>query len=439
MPASGLAGIADRRETARKLYEATPVPTWRRSGFWSTNLRELRLDDLTVRTAEQLDERAQLPDLVRAAIGEEQEFGGLIVQRNGSVVWAELDPALAAQGVIVCSLEQAFERHFDLACSYYERRVGHDEGKFSAANAALWAGGAFVYVPPDVAVSAPIQIVYLIDEPDSAQYGRSLAIFDRGSTGYLREFNIAPEKLGPDGAGQALHCGALELFAEESSRVKLATFQDWGHGQVFDISTKRVEIGRDAHCAWFPIHLGGHLTKQTLDIVTAARGADMRHKGVYFAEGDEHFDLFTTDRHEIGDTTGDTVWKGAVTGAAKASYEGLIEIVHGAQNSHTYLQTHSMMLSPRAKIDAIPSLIVKTDDVSASHGGTIGEIDEQQLFYMASRGIPRHLAIRILVEGFFEPVLALYEDDQLAGAVRERIAAKLTSAAADVDEYVRAK
>src|SRR5204862_105407 len=86
----------------------------------------------------------------------------------------------------------------------------------------------------------------------------------------------------------------------------------------------------------------------------AAAGADMRHRGIYFTEAEEHLDLFTVDLHEVGPTTGDTVWKGAATGHSRASYEGLIKIRAGAQESHTYLQTHSMMLSPRAKVDAIP-------------------------------------------------------------------------------------
>ena len=154
-----------------------------------------------------------------------------------------------------------------------------------------------------------------------------------------------------------------------------------------------------------PIHLGGHLTKQTLDIITAEPGSDMRHTGMYFTEGDEHLDLFTTDKHEAGHTTGDTVWKGALTGESRASYEGLIHIVPKAPEVDTYLQTHQMLLSPKAKGDAIPSLIVEVDNVKASHGGTVGELDPDQIFYMMTRGIPRAEAVRVLVEGYFEEVV----------------------------------
>jgi Fe-S cluster assembly protein SufD len=218
--------------------------------------------------------------------------------------------------------------------------------------------------------------------------------------------------------------------------VKLAHLQDWGPGEVYDISTKRVEIARDAFVGWVPIHLSGHLTKQTLDIITAEQGSDMRHTGLYFTEGEEHLDLFTTDKHEQGHTNGDTVWKGALTGRSRASYEGLIHIVPGAQETHTYLQTHQMLLSPRARGDAIPSLIVQTDNVSASHGGTVGELDEEHIFYMMTRGISRSEAVRVLVEGYFEEVVQRLDDEGLEALVRRRISEKLAAAEEQVLEFI---
>jgi len=286
-------------------------------------------------------------------------------------------------------------------------------------------------VPPEVKVERPIQTVYLIDEPGTAQYAHTLGVVGRFSECRIREYCLAP-----DLDGQALHAGAFELYLEEGAQVQLAHLQDWGHGEVHDISTKRVEIARDAHCGWVPLLLGGHLTKHTLDLVTAERGSDMRENGLYFTEGEEHLDLFTSDLHEQGDTTGDTVWKGALTGSSRASYEGLIKIAYGAQNTHTYLQTHSMLLSPKAKADAIPSLIVETDNVSASHGGTVGEVDEELVFYMMTRGIPRTEAVRILVEGYFEPVVSKLGDPALEELVRGKIALKLSAAEREVEAYI---
>ena len=411
--------VDERRRAALEIYEREPVPTWRRSGFWTTTLKKLRLEELAPR---HYDADGRRPEIIAG-----EDLAGLIVQRGASTVHTELND----ERIVVMPLEQAAEEHAELVEKHWMTRVSPDEGKFPAAAAAFWTGGAFVYVPRGVKVEQPIQIVWLIDEPGTAQYASTLVVVDENAECEVREYFIAP-----DIDGQALHAGLFELFAKQGSNVRLAHFQDWGAGEVHDISTRRVEIGRDAHVSWVPIHLGGKLTKQTLDIVTAERGSDMRHTGLYLTERDEHLDLFTTDRHEAGDTTGDTVWKGALTGESRASYEGLIEIIEDAQNTDTYLQTHSMLLSPRAKGDSIPSLIVKTDNVKASHGGTVGEIDEDQVFYMQSRGISRADAVRILVEGYFEEVIQRLDDPHLAELVRERIAEKIAAAEADVQEYV---
>ena len=399
------------------MYETQETPTWRRSGFWTTTLRGLDLDALEPRRYE--------PGLPQLDLGDD-EHSALIVQRGASVVHTDLND----DQIVVMPLEQAVEEHPELVEEHFGKRLPLDEDKFAAGTAALWTGGAFVHVPKNVQVEHPIQIVYLIDEPGTAQYAHTLAVVGRFAECSLREYCLAP-----DFEGQALHAGAFELYCQTGSQVKLAHLQDWGSGEVYDVSTKRVEIARDAHCGWVPIHLGGHLTKQQLDIVTAEQGSDMRHTGLYFTEAQEHLDLFTTDLHEQGDTTGDTVWKGALTGGSRASYEGLIHIVEGAQNTHTYLQTHSMLLSPKAKADSIPSLIVQTDNVSASHGGTVGEVDEELVFYMMSRGITRADAVRVLVEGYFEPVVQRLDDPGLEALVRARIAAKLSAAEQQVAAY----
>jgi len=421
--------LEQSRRSALEVYEREPLPTWRRSGFWTTTVRNLRLDELEPRHHDPVASVEELPEVAREALADD-ELAGLVVQRGASTVHTTLDPALAEQGVVFCSLERAIEEHPELVARWYMKRLSADEGKFSAAAAAFWTGGAFLHVPAEVRVERPFQVVYVIDEPSTAQYAHTLAVVGQFAECSLREYCLAP-----DLEGQALHAGAFELYCQTGAQVKLAHVQDWGSGEVYDISTKRVEIGRDAHCGWVPIHLGGHLTKQQLDIVTAEQGSDMRHTGLYFTEGQEHLDLFTTDLHEQGDTTGDTVWKGALTGDSRASYEGLIHIVEGAQNTHTYLQTHSMLLSPKAKADAIPSLIVQTDNVSASHGGTVGEVDEELVFYMMTRGISRPDAVRVLVEGYFEPVVQRLDDPSLEALVRARIAAKLSAAEQQVAAY----
>lgn len=166
--------FAELRAQALKVYEREPLPNWRRSGFWTTSLRKLDLDALAPREHEPVSE---LPALVTGALGE-QEVGALIVQSGASTVCTSVHPELAEQGVIVCPLDVAVQEHPELVREYYMRRISPDEGKFSAATAAFWTGGAFVHVPANVQVDKPIQSVYLIEEgapPSTCTRSRSWA------------------------------------------------------------------------------------------------------------------------------------------------------------------------------------------------------------------------------------------------------------------------
>ncbi|HEY4996502.1 MAG TPA: SufD family Fe-S cluster assembly protein, partial [Solirubrobacteraceae bacterium] len=343
-------------------------------------------------------------------------------------------PSLAERGVILCSLEDAFRNHPELVGPWYSKRLTIDRHKLEAANAALWRAGAFLHVPAGVNVEQPFEIVYAIERPGVAQYGRTLVLGGPGS-----EFRVHEYDLAEDFEGQALHAGAFELYLQDGARCRLAQLQDWGSGEVYDVSTRFVGVGRDAYCHWLPALLGGHLVRQHLELAVSEAGGDMAFRGLLFTEEHEHLDVFAVDLHETGPSGGDVHWRGAATGESRASFEGLIQIDPGAQQTHTYLQFHSMMLSPKARIDAIPSVLVSADDVSASHGGTVGELDENSIYYMQTRGLDRPEAVRVIVEGFFEPLIAEIGDEALEEVVRGKVAGKLAAAREDIEAYATSR
>jgi Fe-S cluster assembly protein SufD len=432
--------LAQLRADAQAAFERLELPIWRRSGFWTTSLQSLDLDLLRPSgdgdgggDRDGAAAGAGVPDVVRRTLPDRTR-AGRIVQSADAVVELELDPALAEQGVILCSLEDAFREHSGLVAPWYSRRLTIDRHKLEAANAAFWRGGAFLYVPPGIVVQAPFEIVYAIDRPGVAQYGRTLVL--GGSTS---EFRVHEYDLAEDFEGQALHAGAFELYLQDGARCRLAQYQDWGGGEVYDVSTRFVGVGRDAYCHWLPALLGGHLVRQHLELAVTEPGGDMAFRGLLFTEEQEHLDVFAVDLHETGPSGGDVHWRGTATGESRASFEGLIQIDPGAQQTHTYLQFHSMMLSPKARIDAIPSVLVSADDVSASHGGTVGELDETAIFYMQSRGLDRPSAVRVIIEGFFEPLVAELQDEALEELVRAKVASKLAAASEDIEAYATSR
>ncbi len=435
--------LEEMRAAALAAFEREDLPVWRRSGFWTTSFADLDLDALQARTH---PADVGVPDLVTQTLPDRPR-AGRIVQREGTVVQVELDPELTERGVILCSLEDAAHEHPDLFARWYSKRLTIDRHKLEAANAAFWTGGAFLYVPDGLVVDDPFEIVYTIDGPGVAQYGRTLVVGGRMSDFKVHEHDLADDFGEEAVAGsdvdstprQSLHAGAFELYLQDGARCRLAQVQDWGTGEVHDCSTRFVCVGRDAYCHWLPALLGGHLVRHHCELSVSEPGGDMAFRGLFFTQGHEQLDVFAVDLHETGPSGGDVHWRGAATGESRASFEGLIKIDPGAQKTHTYLQAHTMVLSPKARLDAIPSVLVSADDVSASHGGTVGELDESSIFYMQSRGLDRAAAVKVIVEGFFEPTIGELADEPLQGLVREKIASKLAAARDDIEAYATAR
>ncbi|HEY2215873.1 MAG TPA: hypothetical protein VGH21_00145, partial [Solirubrobacteraceae bacterium] len=164
---------AQLREVAKAHFLKSELPVWRRSGFWTTSLESVELDALG--TEAEGTSAQQVPDVVTRTLPDRAR-AGRIVQSAGAVVHVELDAALAEQGVILCSLEDALRDHSELATPWFSKRLPIDRHKLEAANAAFWTGGVFLYVPGGVIVEDPFEIVYAIDRPGIAQYGRTLVV-----------------------------------------------------------------------------------------------------------------------------------------------------------------------------------------------------------------------------------------------------------------------
>ena len=214
-----------------RAYECLELPVWRRSGFWTTSLQSLDLDALQTN----IDER-EVPDVVTRTLPDRPR-AGRIVQSAGAVVQVELDETLAERGVLLCSLEQAFAQHGELVSAWYSKRLPIDRNKLEAANAAFWTGGAFLYVPPGVVVEDPFEIVYAIEEPAVAQYGRTLVLGAPMSDFRVHEYDLA-EDFDTRAQARANRC----TRARSSSTCRTARAAAW----------RSTRIGARARCSTCP-------------------------------------------------------------------------------------------------------------------------------------------------------------------------------------------
>jgi len=420
------AWLRERRLAAWQIAEALPLPTGQEEEWRRTDLSTLTLDDkvlLLPAEGPALSEARQLPATLRTLAGVAGRTAGLVAQRNGTTLLAQLDPGLQEKGVIFGDLGWAAKAYPDLVQPYLMTRViAASEDKFAALNGAFWQGGVFLYVPPGVTVDRPLQAVYDVAHPHLAFFPHTLVITGPGSEATLIESYASrtPRRRHT----QIFHGGLMEVIAQAGSRVRLVSLQDWGR-DVVQVSTSRAHVGQDAGVYWITASLGAQVMKARLQSELREPGGESEFLGVYYANGTQHLDHTTMQDHLAPHTRSDLLFKGVLCDRARVVYQGGIKVRPGAQKTDAYQANRNLILSREARADSIPALEIEADDVRCTHGATVGQLDEEQVFYLMARGLPRKEAVRLIVDGFFDPVIARIPLPAIQKRIREVIAARM--------------
>jgi Fe-S cluster assembly protein SufD len=370
------AWLAGKRAAARELYEHLEVPSNREEAWRYTNLRGFDPESYDTQPAALTLSEADLPE-----------------------------------GVVFGSLAAMAAERPELVEPYYGTVVTGDE-KFAAGNAASWTDGVLVYVPAGVEVETPLRAgIEVPGEGAGIQY-RALVVLERGARAtFVEEYSsAAPGYVNT----------VVELIVGDGARLEYVTTQKH-HAETRQFGSHRATVGRDAEVDWVVLGLGGTRAKSRIESYLAGPGANVKVTGAYFLAGMEHADYDTTQEHAAPSTTSDLFFKGVLTDRARAVWRGVIRVDKGAQKTDAYQENRNLLLSRQAHADSIPGLEIEANDVRCTHGATIGQIDKLQLFYLMSRGLSREDAERIIVRGFFQPILDRIGSDE----VRETLAAEL--------------
>jgi Fe-S cluster assembly protein SufD len=388
------------RQTAHGVFAETPMPTTEAEEWRYTDIgRMLKLEAFSF-----ADEAAPAPSLdalpaaLRALVAEAGE-GARAVQVDASVVLRDLPAELAAQGVILMSLEGAATEHAELVQRYLGSAVTPEDGKFAAMSNAFWSGGFFLYVPKNVRVETPVRLYRWLSGAGTAAFGRLLVVAEAGA-----EIAIVDELASGAMPVPTLSVGAAEIVAEEGAKVTYVAVQRFGAG-VSHLSTDRLVAGRDAKITTLYTTLGGDLSRADVQCKLRAPGAHVDMLGVYIAQGTQHFDNETLQDHIAPHASSNLLFKGALQDTGRSVFRGLIRVHPKAQRTDAYQTNRNLLLSTGARADSLPNLEIQADDVRCSHAATVGQLDEEELFYLLSRGIPRSEAVRLVVFGFFGEVL----------------------------------
>lgn len=375
--------LAERRRDAWELFAQAGPPEWRR-----TDLSGLKPDELTITT--------------------------------DSAVSFEWDEAMAGQGVVLKTMSQALGSHEELIKQYMDTAVAPLEHKFSALRAALWSGGAFLYVPKNVAAEAPIRVRYTIPAGSRTAFPRTLVIADANSSVTLIE-----EFRSEDQAEAALAAPITEIFAGPGSQVRFISVQRWGEG-VYHIGGQKVLLDRDASAEWTSIALGAKVQHIEAETNLKGNGSKVNWTGATFAGGTQLLLTAPWLRHVGHNAESFMQFKTVVNDSGYSVFDGMIKIEHESAATSTRLEEHALHLSPKARNDSIPGLKIDTNSVlKGGHASTSGDVDDEQLFYMQARGISRTEAKRMIVMGFFSPALDSIPVESLREELEAAIEAKI--------------
>ena len=395
--------LRERRAHAWDVYERTPMPTIRLEEWRYTNLKKkLDLDSLQLSDAEAMsDDASTWPERLRAAMDEDREASGHIVIIDGHVVHADVDKQLAAQGVVLESLQEAITNHEELVRDHLATdAVPAEEGKFAALNAALWSDGIFLYVPKGVQLELPVRVTCWLSEAGTAYFSRVLIVAEAQS-----QVSYVDEVLSDDFESQTYTSTAVELIARDGARVQYVAVQRLGRGTFYQ-SIQRTLAQRDSKLDTLNVALGASVTRVDLNARLLGPGANSDMLGLYFGDDDQHFDFNTSQDHVAEHTSSDLLYKGALDGASRAAFRGIIRVLPGAQGTDAYQTNRNLLLSPESRADSLPNLEIEADDVKCSHGATVGQLDDEAKFYLMSRGLSLIQAERLVVLGFLGEVLA---------------------------------
>ncbi|MDO8494771.1 MAG: Fe-S cluster assembly protein SufD [Deltaproteobacteria bacterium] len=368
--------LETRKKEAAKIFAELPLPE--KEEFWRrTNLRRFQLERFSPLSAA---EAATGTDSVKTFLP------------------AVIDNHPVEEGVIFKDLLAAVRENSDLAQEYLGRGLKGRNEKFLLQNEANWQTGKFLYIPRETEVSKPILIQQYFTGSQKSIFPRNVIVLDRFAKATLIVHSTS------DCENEANYSNSiLEVYLEEGANLQLIDLQNFSQ-KTLEIAHKRVEVGENANLRWVLEVNGAKTSKTNLETVLNGQGAEAFVSALILGNDKQHLELYSKTQHVAPNTHADILVKTTVDGQAKAVFQGMIRIEKTAQQTQSYMANHSILLSDTAHAESIPRLEIEADDVKASHGASVGQVDKEQLFYLRSKGLSAATAERLLIEGFYEEI-----------------------------------
>ena len=406
---AGPGWLQARRAAAHDRFVATPLPSPEEEVWRYSRIADLDLDRYATVDAEQdPPEVPELDDLVAAA----GPAAALVVVRNGRVVHVHVTEEARRAGLSVgrlCDLDAVGATLGEVA--------GAPPDALGQLHDALATDPVLVAVRPGGTVELPVIVLHWTDADGSVTAPHLVVRAGEDSQVTVYD-HVASADV------DALVLPVVELDAGQAARLRYQNAQTLGP-RVWQLGRQASRVGRDAHLVTAMVALGGDYARLSVDSTMTGKGGSGDMLAVYFGEGSQLLDFRTTQDHVAPATTSNLLFKGAVQDTSRAVYTGLIHIGKQAAGVNAFQTNRNVKLSSGAWAESVPNLEIENNDVRCSHASAVGPVDEDQRFYLESRGVPPEAAERLVVLGFFEEVLERLPVPGAAVPLRAAIAAKL--------------
>ena len=369
---------------------------------------------------EALDELA-MPDVIKTPGREWTNLDALDYETLVDPLdYAQEKDRVEADGVDVLEWSDALAEHGDIIEEHFGSIVDPQRDYLTALSTALFSAGTVIYVPEGVDAE-DVKIRTRMNSRSLFNY--TLVVAEESSSVTILERQSTGEDAKPVDEGR-YYSGIVEAVVGENANVQYGALQNLSE-ETYNFSVKRGHTDTYGTLNWIEGNLGSRLTKTNVETRLLGDSSESQIVGAFFGHEDQHFDLASRVWHEEENTTADLVTRGVLQDSARSVYEGVQDVGRDAWNTSSYQRENTLMLSDESEADASPKLIINNHDTEASHSATVGQVDEEDLFYMTSRSISTEAAKNMLVEGFFVPVLEEVAVDELREDLEEQVAVRL--------------
>lgn len=311
--------------------------------------------------------------------------------------------SVAKQGVIVSGLKEALSKHGDLLKSHMETNpLNYAEDRFLALEASAFQSGVFVYIPKNVALEDPIRIITSLAGDGASLISRNIVVVDTGSKATVVQELYAPGSSGRQDVQQG-YFELMETSVNPNAHLEMVTLQAMG-ADTINVSNRKAFVERDAKMSWYIGMFGSQLSRYKTDSIMKGSGSSAEDVEIIFGVGNQSFDVMSNLIHNGQHSRGRVLVKSVLKDTSKSLFKGMIKIGKEGKGTESYLAGHAILLDRGAKSDSVPGLEIETNEVKATHSASVAPIDENQIYYLSTRGLSREGAKREIVSGFLEPL-----------------------------------